>query len=53
MGSDHYMLVGKLHLKLKHMSAKKTECPLAVENLRDALTAEKFKLKQRNRFEAL
>ena len=43
--SDHYMLAGKLHLKLKCMSAKQAKCPLAVENIRDALTAVKFKLK--------
>ena len=53
VGSDHYMLAGKLHLKLKRMSAKQAERPLAVENLRDAVTAEKFKLKLRNQFEAL
>ena len=53
VGSDHYMLAGKLHLKLKLMSAKQAEHLLAVQNLRDAVTAEKFKLKLRNRFEAL
>ena len=53
MWSDHYMLTRKLHLKLKHMSAKQAEHPLAVENLRDAVTAMKFKLKLRNQFEAL
>ena len=48
VGSDHYMLAGKLHLKLKYMSAKQAECPLSVKSLRDAVTAEKFKLKLRN-----
>ena len=48
VGSDHYMLAAKLHLKLKCMSAKQAERPLAVENLRDAVTAKKFKLKLRN-----
>ena len=52
-GSDHYILAGKLHLKLKCMSAKQAEHPFVVENLRDAVTAKKFKLKLRNRFEAL
>ena len=33
------------------MLVKQVECPLAVENIRDAVTAEKFKLKLRNRFE--
>ena len=33
------------------MSAKQAEWPLSVENLRDAVTAEKFKLKLRNQFE--
>ena len=50
--SDHYMLAGKLHLKLKYMSAKQAERTL-VENLRFAITAEKFKLKLRNRFEVV
>ena len=45
------MLAGKLHLKLKCMSAKQAECPVAVENLREAVTAKKFKLKLQ--FEAL
>ena len=53
VGSDHYMLALKLHLKLNCMSAKHAECPFAVENLRDAVTAEKFKIKLRNRFEVL
>ena len=48
LGSDHYMLAGKFHLKLKCMSAKQAECPFAVENLRNVVTAEKFKLKLRN-----
>ena len=52
-GQTIYMLAGKLYLKLKRMSAKQAECPLAVENLRDAETEEKFKLKLRNQFEAL
>ena len=47
------MLAGKLCLKLKRMSAKQAECRLAVENQRDAVTAENLKLKLRNRFEAL
>ena len=47
VGSDHYMLAGKFHLKVKFMSAKQAECPLAVD-LRDTVTAEKFKLKLRN-----
>ena len=34
--SHYYMLAGKLHLKLKRMSAKQPECLLAVESLGDA-----------------
>ena len=48
MESDHYMLAGKLHLKLKRYVSL-----FAVENLRDAVTAAKFRLKLRNRFEVL
>ena len=44
VGSDHYLLVGKIGIKLKRTATKKPVCAYAVEKLKECATAEGFGL---------
>ena len=53
IGSDHYLLVSTVKLRLKRKKEEKTVRPIDVEKLKNADTAEKFRLELTNRFEIL
>ncbi|XP_072167451.1 uncharacterized protein [Diadema setosum] len=55
VGSDHYLLVGTLRLRLKRRKEGNTAIlrPIAVENLANTEVATKFKLELTNRFAVL
>ena len=42
MGSDHYLLIGKVHLRLKRMPQKNRPQPFATEKLEDRATADAY-----------
>jgi len=43
VGSDHYLLVGKIRIKLKRTAKKKSVRAYAVENLKECTTAAGFR----------
>ena len=53
LGSDHYLLVGKIWIKLKKIAKEKPVCAYALENLKKPATAEGFWLEVANRFKTL
>ena len=53
VGSDHYLLVGKIRIKLKRKTKKERVLAYAVEKLKEPSTAEWFRLELANRFDVL
>ena len=53
VGSQHYLLVGKIGIKLKRKVKKKPVRAYAAENLKECATAEGFGLELSNRFKTL
>ena len=51
--SDHYILMGKVHLRLKRMPQKKGTKPFATEKLEDRATADAYHLALSERFSML
>ena len=53
VGSDHYLLMGKVCLRLKRMPQKKGTKPFATEKLEDRATADAYYLALSQRFSML
>ena len=53
MSTDHYLLVGKIRLKLKRSAKKKPSRPYAVAKLKDPHTSRRYELELSNRFTVL
>jgi len=53
VSTDHYLLVGKIRLKLKRSAKKKTFCPYAVAKLKYPQTLHRYELEVSNRFTVL
>jgi len=51
VGSDHYLVVAKIWLKLRRVSKPSTRRKLAVDHLKDETTHYKFRLNLQNRYE--
>ena len=53
VGSDHYLLVEKIRIKLKRKTEKEQARAYAFEKLKKPATAEGFRLELANRFDVL
>jgi len=53
VSTDHYLLVGKIRLKLKRSAKKKPSRPYAVAKLKDPQTSRRYELELSNRFTVL
>jgi len=53
VASDHHLVVAKIRLRLKKMSAKKSVRPLSVEKLKDKTISDEFCIDVSKRFAML
>ncbi len=53
VGSDHNLVIGKIHLKLKKATKPEVKKTYAPEKLKEQAASENFRMETRNRFAAL